>query len=130
MSKRAKTTENESTKRGRAKERERDRKSKSSVCRYGVALVSRIDEIIGLFCKRALQKKQYSAKETFNFIDPTDRSHPIRQSGKRQREGERGKEREREREKAQVLKYINEGKRERESGKEKERERESTLARE
>jgi len=44
---------------------------------YGVALVSRIDTIIGLFCKRALQKRQYSAKETCNFIDPTDCSHPI-----------------------------------------------------
>jgi len=44
---------------------------------YGVALVSRIDKIIGLFCKRALQKRRFSAKETFNFIDPTDRSHPI-----------------------------------------------------
>jgi len=31
---------------------------------YGVALVSRIDKITGLFCKRALQKRQYSAKET------------------------------------------------------------------
>ena len=45
--------------------------------RYGVALVSRIDTIIGLFCKRALEKSQYSAKETYNFIDPTNRSHPI-----------------------------------------------------
>jgi len=44
---------------------------------HGVALASRIDKIIGLFCKRALQKRQYSAKETYNFIDPTDRSHPI-----------------------------------------------------
>jgi len=44
---------------------------------YGVALVSRIDKIIGLFCKRALQKRRYSAKETYNFIDPTDCSHPI-----------------------------------------------------
>ena len=44
---------------------------------YGVALVSRIDKIVGLFCKRAPQKRQYSAKETYNFIDPTDRSHPI-----------------------------------------------------
>jgi hypothetical protein len=43
----------------------------------GVATVSRIDKIIGLFCKRALQKRQYSAEETYNFIDPTDRSHPI-----------------------------------------------------
>jgi len=44
---------------------------------YGVALVSWIDGIIGLFCKRALWKRQYSAKETYNFIDPTKRSHPI-----------------------------------------------------
>ena len=44
---------------------------------YGVASVSRIDEILGLFCKRALYKRQYPAKETFNFIDPTDRSHLI-----------------------------------------------------
>jgi len=46
-------------------------------CIYGVALISRIDEIIGLFCKRALSKRRYSAKETYNLIDPTDRSHPI-----------------------------------------------------
>ena len=43
---------------------------------YGVALVSRIDKIICLFCKRDLWKRQYSAKETYNSIDPTDRSHP------------------------------------------------------
>jgi len=42
-----------------------------------VVLGSRIDKIIGLFCKRDLQKRQYSAKETYDFIDPTDRSHPI-----------------------------------------------------
>ena len=45
--------------------------------RYGVATVSRIDKIIGLFCKRALKKRQYSAKEIYNCIDPTYRSHPI-----------------------------------------------------
>ena len=44
---------------------------------YGVVLVSRIDKIIGPFCKRALYKRRYSAKETYNSIDPTDRSHPI-----------------------------------------------------
>jgi len=44
---------------------------------YRVALVSRIDKIIGLFCKRALQKRRYSAKEAYNFIDPTYHSHPI-----------------------------------------------------
>ena len=29
------------------------------------------------FCKRALYKRRYSSKETYNFIDPTTRSHPI-----------------------------------------------------
>ena len=28
-------------------------------------------------CKRALLKRQYSVKETYNFMDPTNRSHPI-----------------------------------------------------
>ena len=32
----------------------------------GLALVSRIVKIIRLFCKRARQKRQYSAKETYN----------------------------------------------------------------
>jgi len=44
---------------------------------YGVALVTSIDKIVGLFCKRDLQKRQYSAKETYYFIDAIDRSHPI-----------------------------------------------------
>jgi len=44
---------------------------------YGVALLSRIDKIRGLFCKKALQKRQYSAKKTYNFIDATDHRHPI-----------------------------------------------------
>ena len=44
---------------------------------YGLASVSRIDKIIGLFCKRALRNRRYSAKETCNLIDPTNRSHPI-----------------------------------------------------
>jgi len=42
-----------------------------------VATVSRLLEIIGLFCKRALEKKRFSAKETYNFKEPTNRSHPI-----------------------------------------------------
>jgi len=46
-------------------------------CLLWVALVSRIDKIIGLFCKTGRWKRRYSAKETYNFIDPTDRSHPI-----------------------------------------------------
>ena len=30
---------------------------------------------VGLFCKRALQKRRYSAKETYNFKEPTHLSH-------------------------------------------------------
>jgi len=33
--------------------------------------------MIGLFCKRALKKRLYSAKETYDFKEPTNRSHPI-----------------------------------------------------
>jgi len=44
---------------------------------YGVATISRLLKIIGLFCKRALLKMLYSAKETYNFKEPTNRSHPI-----------------------------------------------------
>jgi len=44
---------------------------------YGVASLSRIDEIICLFCQRALLKRPYSAKETYNLIDPTNRSRPM-----------------------------------------------------
>jgi len=33
--------------------------------------------MIGLFCKRALQKRLYSAKETYDFKESTNRSHPI-----------------------------------------------------
>ena len=46
-------------------------------CMYGVASVSTIDQIIDLFCKRALLKRRFPAKQTYNLIDPTDRSHPI-----------------------------------------------------
>jgi len=46
------------------------------VC-YGVATISRLLKIIGLFCKRALYKRRYSAKETYDFKEPTNRSHPI-----------------------------------------------------
>jgi len=45
---------------------------------YGAATISRLLKIIGLFYKRALQKRRYSAKETRNFKEPTNRSHPIR----------------------------------------------------
>jgi len=42
-----------------------------------VATISRILKIIGLFCKRALQKRLYYEKETYNFKEPTSRCHPI-----------------------------------------------------
>ena len=47
------------------------------VCYYGVATISRLSKIIGLCCKRTLQKRLYSAKETYNFQEPTNRRHRI-----------------------------------------------------
>ena len=44
---------------------------------YGVATISRLLQILDLFCKRALLKRLYSAKETYNFKEPTNCSHPI-----------------------------------------------------
>jgi len=40
---------------------------KTSRSYYGVATSSSLLKIIGLFCKRALQKRRYSTKETYNF---------------------------------------------------------------
>ena len=48
---------------------------------YGVATVSRIDKIIGLFCRILSLLQGSFAKETYDFIDPTNRSHPIHESG-------------------------------------------------
>ena len=45
--------------------------------RYGVATISRLLKLIGLFRKRALSNRLYSAQETLNFKEPTNRSHPI-----------------------------------------------------
>jgi len=47
------------------------------VITYGVATISRLHKVTGLFCKRALWKRLYSEKETHNFKAPTNRSHPI-----------------------------------------------------
>ena len=44
---------------------------------YGLAMVSRIDKIVGLFCRISLLFKGSFAKKTYNFIDPTNPSHPI-----------------------------------------------------
>ena len=48
----------------------------SHVC-YGVATISRIDRIIGLFCRIASLLWDSFAKETYNFIDLTNISHLI-----------------------------------------------------
>ena len=44
---------------------------------YGVATMSRLLKIIGVFCKRDLQKRPIFCKETYIFKHPTNRSHPI-----------------------------------------------------
>jgi len=44
---------------------------------YEVASISRLLKGTGLFCKRALLKRRYSARETYDFKEPTNRSHPI-----------------------------------------------------
>jgi len=45
--------------------------------RYGVATVSRVDKNIGLFCRISSLLYGSFAKETCNFIDSTNQSHPI-----------------------------------------------------
>jgi len=55
---------------------------------WGGSPTSRLLKIRGLFCKRALQKRQYSAKETYNLKEPTNRSHLI-VGGESEKLGER-----------------------------------------
>ena len=38
---------------------------------YGVTTISRLLKIVGLLCKRALSKRLYSVKETYNLKEPT-----------------------------------------------------------
>ena len=64
--------------RERQNEREREREKEREKERYGVATICRLLQIISFFCKRALLKRRYSARETDNFKEPTNRSHPIR----------------------------------------------------
>ena len=45
------------------------------VKRYGVATISRLLKIVSLFCKKALQKRHIFCKESYNFREPTNRSH-------------------------------------------------------
>jgi len=56
---------------------EQKRAITSCVVYYGVATVSRIDKITGLFCRILSLLQGSFAKETYNFIDPTHQSHPI-----------------------------------------------------
>jgi len=44
---------------------------------YGMATISRLLNIIGLFCRSASLLQGSLAKETYNFKEPTNRSHPI-----------------------------------------------------
>ena len=44
---------------------------------YGVATVSRIDKVIGLFCRIASLLQGSFAKEAYNLIDLTNQSHPV-----------------------------------------------------
>jgi len=53
------------------------RRRSHSAHTYGVATISRLLKIIGLFYKRALEKRRYFQKETYNSKEPTNRSHPI-----------------------------------------------------
>jgi len=47
------------------------------LCNYGVATVSGIDKILGFVCRILSILQGSFAKETYNFIDPADQSHPI-----------------------------------------------------
>ena len=42
---------------------------------YGVATISRLLKFVRLFCKRAQEKRLYSAKKTYDLKEPTNRSH-------------------------------------------------------
>ena len=44
---------------------------------YGVATISRLLKFIGLFCRTSSLLKGSFAKETYNFKEPTTRSHPL-----------------------------------------------------
>ena len=47
---------------------------------YGVATISRLLKIIGLFCRISSLLQGSFAKKTLTFEEPTNRSHPIRGS--------------------------------------------------
>ena len=45
--------------------------------KYGVSTISRLLKITGLFCRISSLFKGSFANETYNFKEPTNRSHPI-----------------------------------------------------
>jgi len=45
---------------------------------YGVATMSRLLKILRLFCRISSVSWESFAKKTYNFKEPTNRSHPIR----------------------------------------------------
>ena len=45
--------------------------------RYGVATISRLLTMIGLFCRISSVFEGSFAKETYHFKEPTNRSRPI-----------------------------------------------------
>ena len=46
---------------------------------YGVAMISRLLKIIGLFCRISSLLQGSFAKENYDFKEPTNRSHPIQE---------------------------------------------------
>jgi len=52
-------------------------KRRESVLVYGLATISRLLKIAGLFCRIQSLLQGSFAEETYNFKEPTNRSHPI-----------------------------------------------------
>jgi len=50
---------------------------RKGVCTYEVATISRLLEFVGLFCRISSLLYGSSAEETYDFKEPTNRSHPI-----------------------------------------------------
>ena len=48
-----------------------------ALCWYGVATISSLLQIVGLFCRISSRLWGSFAKETYHFKEPTNRSHPI-----------------------------------------------------
>ena len=48
---------------------------------YGLATISRLLKFIGLFCKILSLLQGFFAKQTYDFKEPTNRSHPISGGG-------------------------------------------------